>query len=261
MAISFDIAAAERTTEARALFASLADGNSEPIALTTLSGVDLCVLGGQNGPVSWEALAKSWNRLKPEERSKIIEDRTRQMIKRGLLIEEVPGQGYDSLAHYAVSTRLGIALTARSNPTFIIATSFSPKQAPLILFAVGDVTAPVRGIVMEVPSLIPGKEKETLDWGPLSWQFNYLLVPLDFAAEYLAEWTLRNAPANAVRKKTARTVALFGPGAGREPTAELSVLGNGTAAHVTGARINGDFDKSAIKRIMLQLFDQGTLPT
>ena len=61
---------------------------------------------------------------------------------------------------------------------------------------------------MEVPSLIPGKEKETLRWGPLSWQFNHLLVTQDFAAEYLAEWTLRNVPSNAFHKKPPRMVAL-----------------------------------------------------
>jgi hypothetical protein len=130
-------------------------------------------------------------------------------------------------------------------------------EAPLTLFAVGDVTVPVRGIVMEVPSLISGKEKETLDWGPLSWQFNHLLVTSDFAAEYLAEWTLRNAPANAVRKRTARTVALFRPGAGRGPTAELSVPGNGTTARVTGAGISGELDRETLRTVLLDLFGQG----
>ena len=63
MPISFDTAAAERSDDARALFAALASGTDEPVVLTTLSGVDLCVLGA----MSWEALATSWNRLKPED--------------------------------------------------------------------------------------------------------------------------------------------------------------------------------------------------
>jgi hypothetical protein len=113
---------------------------------------------------------------------------------------------------------------------------------------------------MEVPSLIPGKEKETLAWGPLSWQFNHLLVTLDFAAEYLAEWTLRNAPSNAFHKKTPRTVALFRPGTGPAPVAELSVLGDGTTARVTGAGIDGEFDKGALRTIMLDLLGRGTRP-
>lgn len=249
MAISVDIAAAGRSVEARALFAALTSGADEPVVLTTLSGADLCVLGG----MSWEALATSWERLKPEEQSKIIEARTSQMIERGLLIEEAPGLGYDPSAYYAAGPKLGIALAARLNPTFIVTSTVSPKQAPLTLFAVGDATAPVRGIVMEVPSLIPGKEKETLAWGPLSWQFNHLLVTKDFAAEYLAEWTLRNPPSNGFHKKTPRAVALFHPGAGPTPAAELSVLGDGTTARVTGQGIHGEFDKDALRAVMLDL--------
>jgi hypothetical protein len=256
MAISFDITAATHTGQARALFATLASGSDEPVVLTTLSGADLSVLGG----MSWEALATSWNQLKPEERSKIVEARTTQMIERGLLIEEAPGQGYDPHAYYAVGPKLGIALAARFNPTFIITSTVSPKQAPLTLFAVGDATTRVRGIVMEVPSLIPGKEKETLRWGPLSWQFNHLLVTQDFAGEYLAEWTLRNVPSNAFHKKTPRTVALYRPGEGAAPTAELAVLGNGTTARVTGQGIDGEFDMIALRAIMLDLLGRGARP-
>jgi len=254
MPISFDTAAAERSDDARALFAALDSGTDEPVVLTTLSGVDLCILGA----MSWEALAASWNRLKPEDRSKITEARTSQMIERGLLIEQSPGQGYDPLAYYAVSPKLGIALAARLNPAFIITSSVSPKQAPLTLFAVGDAAAPVRGIVMEVPSLTTGKDKGNPAPEPLGLQFNHLLVTQDFAAEYLAEWTLRNAPSNAFHKKTARTVTLFRPGTGPKPTAELSILGDGTTARVKGPGINGEFDKAALKKIALQLFEQGT---
>ena len=105
MPISFDTAAAERSDEARALFAKLASGTDEPIVLTTLSGVDLCILGA----MSWEALATSWNRLRPEDRSKIIEARANEMIDRGLLIEQSAGQRYDPLGHYAVSAKVGVA--------------------------------------------------------------------------------------------------------------------------------------------------------
>jgi hypothetical protein len=253
MPISFDTAAAERSGEARELFAALDSGTDEPAVLTTLSGVDLCILGA----MSWEALAASWNRLKPEDRSKITEARASQMIERGLLLEQSPGQGYDPLAYYAVSPKLGIALAARLNPTFIITSSVSPKQAPLTLFAAGDAAAPVRGIVMEVPSLTTGKDKGNPAPEPLSLQFNHLLVTQDFAAEYLAEWALRNAPSNAFHKKTARTVTLFRPGTGPKPTAELSILGDGTTARVKGAGINGEFDRAALKSIALKLFEQG----
>jgi hypothetical protein len=252
MPISFDTAAAERSDEARALFAALASGTDEPVVLTTLSGVDLCILGGTSG----EALATSWNRLRPEDRNKITEARTSQMIERGLLIEQSPGQGYDPLACYAVSPKLGIALAARSSPAFMVTSAVSPKQAPLTLFAVGDAVAPVRGIVMEVPSLVAGKEDPARE--PLSWQFNHLLVTPDFAAEYLAESAIRNAPANAFHKKTARTVSLFRPRTGPKPTAELSILGDGTTARVKGPGINGEFDRAALKTIALQLFEQGT---
>ncbi len=252
MPISFDTAAAERSDEARALFAELASGTDEPVVLTTLSGVDLCVLGG----TSWEALARSWNHLRAEDRSKITEDRANQMLERGLLIEQSPGQGYDPLACYAVSPKLGVALAARFRPAFIVTSSVSPKQAPLTLFAVGDAAVPVRGIVMEVPSFTAGQGKETLALEPLSWQFNHLLVTPDFAAEYLSESMIRNAPANAFHKKTARTVSLFRPGTGSNPTAELSILGDGTTARVKGPGINGEFDAAALKTIALRLFGQ-----
>ncbi len=254
MPISFDTAAAERSDEARALFAALASGTDEPVVLTTLSGVDLCILGA----TSWEALATSWNRLSSDDRGKVIEARARQMIERGLLIEQSPGQGFDPLACYAVSPKLGIALAARVNPAFVVTSSVSPKQAPLTLFAVGDATAPVRGIVMEVPSLITGTGKEDLVREPLSWQFNHLLVTRDFAAEYLAESAVRNAPANAFHKKAARAVTLFRPGTGPKPAAELSILGDGTTAHVKGPGINGKYDRAALKAIALQLFEKGT---
>jgi hypothetical protein len=256
MPISFDIAAAERSGQARALFDALDTGTDEPVVLTTLSGVDLCVLGA----MSWEALATSWNRLRPEDRTKIIEDRTTQMIERGLLIEQSPGQGYDPLAYYSVSPKLGIALAARSNPTFIITSTVSPKQAPLTMFAIGDAAAPVRGILMEVPSLTNGKDKGNPALEPLSVQFNHLLVTQGFAAEYLTESALRNAPSNSFHKKTARTVALFRPGTGPKPTAELSILGDGTTARVKGPGINGELDKEALRTLLLDLLDQG-IPT
>jgi hypothetical protein len=257
MAISFDATGAERTAEAAAVFAELSSGSGEPVVLTTLSGADLCVLGWQEGPVAWEALARSWSRLTPEERSKIIESRAGQMLERGLLIAESPGQGYDALARYGTSAKLGIALAAQANPTFVITSAFSPKQAPLILFALGDATAPVRGIVMEVPSLIPGKEKETLEWGPLSWQFNHLLATVDFAAQYLTEWTIKSTPANALRKKAARTVALYRPGEEGTPAAELAVAGDGTSARVAGAGVSGEYDSAGLRAVLLDLFGQG----
>ena len=180
------------------------------------------------------------------------------MIERGLLIEQSPGQGYDPLACYAVSPKLEIALAARSSPVFIVTSAVSPKRALLTLFAVGDAAVPVRGIVMEVPSLTADKNKEDPVLEPLSWQFNHLLVTPDFAAEYLAESTIRNAPANAFHKKTARTVTLFRPGTGPKPTAELSILGDGTTAHAKGPGINGEYDAAALKTITLQLFVRGT---
>jgi hypothetical protein len=176
----------------------------------------------------------------------VIESRAGQVLERGLLIAESPGQGYDALARYGTSAKLGIALAAQANPTFVITSSFSPRQAPLTLFALGDATAPVRGIVMEVPSLIPGKEKQTLERGPLSWQFNHLLATVDFAGQYLTEWTIKSTPANALRKKAARTVALYRPGEGGTPAAELAVAG-----------VSGECDSAGLRAVLLDLFGQG----
>jgi hypothetical protein len=55
-------------------------------------------------------------------------------------------------------------------------------------------------------------------------------------------------------------VTLLRPGTGPHPTAELSILGNGTTAHVKGPGINGQFDEAALKAITLQLIEQGTPP-
>jgi AcrR family transcriptional regulator len=112
----------------------------------------------------------------PEDQIKIIEDRASQMIERGLLIERSPGQAYDPLARYAVSPKLGILLAARRNPAYIITSTVSPRQAPLTLLAVGDEAAPVRAIVLEVPSPPAGNGKGNPALEPLSWQFNHRLV-------------------------------------------------------------------------------------
>ena len=111
---------------------------------------------------------------------------------------------------------------------------------------------------MEIPAVpagTGGQGSSALD--PLSWQFNHLLVTPDFAAQYLAEAAVSKAPENAFRKKTARTISLYRPGAGPPPAAELTVLGDGTMARVKGPDISGVFDEAALKTIALELFRKG----
>lgn len=45
---------------------------------------------------------------------------------------------------------------------------------------------------------------------------------------------------------------------GLQPAAELSVPSDGTTARVTGASVNGEYDKAALQQIPLGLFAYGT---
>jgi hypothetical protein len=262
MPIDFDIAAAERTDAARALFGSLTDtGHAN---LVTLNGAELCILGGPKHPLFWEPLATSWHRSDPEPRNRMIEACTSMMVERGLLIEESPGgkgtsdSGYAPGTQFALSPELGITLAARCRPTFIISTHHTTRLPSVNLFAIGDEATPVRGIVVEIPDAVPGTREHAESMGPLGLLFYYTLHTPGSAAEFLADWTLRPSPAKRFQKQPPRKISLFRPGDGVTPTAELSVLGNGTTARVTGAGISGELDKETLRTVILGLFGRGS---
>lgn len=257
--IDVSIEAAGRTEAARAIFARLDDEGY--VNLPVLSGVDLCLLGGPGQPFFWEPLASAWLSLQPRARNGYIEARTKGLTEDGRLIPVTPGDGYRLGARYAVSPELGIVLAARSRPTFVIASHFSDRLAPLSLFAIGDETEPARGIVMAVPVAPPGKAQEISKPSPIADVFDHILTTTAHAADFLAGRVIKPAPArNRLQKQPPRLVTLFRSGGGLTPAAELSVLGNGTTARVTGAGVSGEFDKESLRTVLLDLFKRGTPP-
>jgi MYXO-CTERM domain-containing protein len=104
--LDIDLAAAERTEEARRLIdTAQSDGI---VSLGALGGMDLCILGGPMHSVFPDAAAKAWLGLGDRARQKLIDERTADMARRGMLTPPPPG-GYG----YALAPALGLALAAR----------------------------------------------------------------------------------------------------------------------------------------------------
>jgi hypothetical protein len=252
--LDINLAAAERTEEARRLIdTARSDGI---VSLGALGGMDLCILGGPMHSVFPEALAKAWLSLGDRARQKLIDERTADMAKRGMLTPPPPG-GYG----YALAPAVGLALAARCRPTFVVTASASPSMRPLCFFALGDQTEPVRGLVIEVPAPPSDNRKfpQQKKLGPLGWLYSYALVTPEKAAYMLAEHVSSPSPGVPVGPgQPPYAVTLYRAGDGLQPAAELSVLGDGTTAQVTGANVNGEYDKAALQQILLGLFAYGT---
>jgi hypothetical protein len=259
-----DIDAAARTAAARQLLDRL--GGAGFVDLTVLAGADLCVLGGPKHPLFWEPLARAWLEQSPQDLERLTRARTASMVERGLLIPE-PG-ALDATAPgsvHALDPRLGIALVARTRPTFVITVHFTPAIPPLNLFALGDEEAPVRGIVVESPGGNPAVPDEQPKGGPLGVVFYYLLATPENAADFLAKWTIRPTPAKRpFRGQPPRIVSLFRPAS--EPGSagwHLAVRGDGTRARVdspdgSAADLAGEYDLTGLHRIGLELISRGT---
>jgi hypothetical protein len=181
--LDIDLAAAERTVAARKLIETArSDGI---VSLGVLGGMDLCILGGPKHPVFWEAVTKAWLNLGDHARKKLIEDRTADMVDRGLLIKNSPA-GHA----YALSPNLGVVLAARCRPAFVVTASAGPHLRPLCLFALGDRAEPMRGLVVEAPISLPDTDRKYPNYkklGPLGWLYSYALLTPDAAAFMLAE--------------------------------------------------------------------------
>jgi hypothetical protein len=255
MELDVDLAAAERTEAARQLIETAqSDGI---VSLGVLGGMDLCILGGPKHPMFPEAVAKAWLNLGDRARKKLIEERTADMVNRGLLTKNSPA-GHA----YTLSPDLGIALAARWRPAFIVTASAGPHLRPLCLFTLGDQAEPMRGLVLEAPIPLPDNDRKYSNYkklGPLGWLYSYTLLTPSAAALMLAE-SVRSVPPGAPSgpRQPPYVVTLFRPGGGLTPAAELSVLGNGTTAQVTGAGICGELDKETLRTVLLNLFGQGT---
>jgi hypothetical protein len=230
------------------------------VTLGVLGGMDLCFLGGPRHPLFPEEVTKAWLDLSDHARGKLIEERAADLVKRGLLLKN-PGNARP----YALSPALGVTLAARDRPAFIVTASAGPDLRPLCLYALGDEAGPVPGLVVEAPISLPGPDRDYPNFrnlGPLRWLYSYALLTPDAAALMLAKW-VGNAPPDSPRdlQPPPYIVTLLRPAAGPGPAAELSVLGDGATARVTGAGVSGEFDKEALQAVLLDLFATGRADT
>jgi hypothetical protein len=254
MELDIDLAAAERTEEARRLIdTALSDGI---VSLGALGGMDLCILGGPMHPVFPQAVAQAWLALGNRARQKLIDDRTAGMAKTGMLTPP-PSGGHG----YALAPDVGLVLAARCRPAFVVTASTGPHMRPMCFFALSDQDEPVRGLVIEVPSPPPDRRKfpQHKKLGPLGWIYSYALVTPDKAAYMLAEHVSSppsGAPAGPGQPPY--VVTRYRAGDGLRPAAELSVVGDGTIVRVTGGSTDGEYDKAALQQILLGLFSYGT---
>ena len=255
MELDIDLAAAERTEATRRLIATAQSDGMIPLGV--LGGMDLCILGGPKHPMFPEAVTNAWLNLGNHARKKLIEDRTADMVDRGILTKDSP-TGHA----YALNPDLGVALAARCRPAFIVTAGVGPHLRPLCFFALGDQAEPMQGLVVEVPISLADTDRKYPNYkkfGPLGWLYSYALLMPNEAAFMLAEWVSK-VPPDSPRslEQPPYVVTLFRPGDGLTPTAELSVLGNGTTARVTGAGMSGELDKETLRTVLLDLFGQGT---
>jgi hypothetical protein len=88
MELDIDLVAAERTGEARRLIdTARSDG---VVSLGALGRMDLCILGGPMHSVFPDAVARAWLGLGDHARQKLINERTADMAKRGMLTPPCP---------------------------------------------------------------------------------------------------------------------------------------------------------------------------
>ncbi len=217
------------------------------------------MLGELRSPLLWEPLAARWRSLPPADRSEYMQARTARMTEDGHLIKLCSGDSRRPRAPYAVSPELGILLAARSRPTFAVMSRFSSRLPPFSLFAVGDEAEPVRGVITAFAVRLPAWGEKPARPRYVADVFAHILTTAARAAELLANWVITPAPAHGRFRKQQppRLVALFRPRDGNNPAAELSVLGNGTTAQVTGTAVTGELDKETLQAALLDLFARG----
>jgi hypothetical protein len=255
------IAAAQRTEAARHLMAQAQTGF---VDLVTVTGLELCVLGGPRHPLFEEAVARAWMDLGNRQRRKLIEWVTEGMAERGLLIGSgpQPGDRKDG-AGFALKPELGLALAARCRPAFIVVTETAVQnlRTPRF-FALGDETGPVRGIVVEEPAALPPDMASRFPYvkkfGPLGRFYRYVLVSPDKAAEALAELTISPPSAPAASGAAGWAVSLYHHDDGTGTIGQrLTVRGDGTTATVAGAGDgNGNrrgYDLNGLQAVMRDL--------
>jgi hypothetical protein len=239
---TYDVAPA---AGARALLDQLDD--SKMLSLGVLSGAELCVLGGAEHPVCWEALKDAWQQLDPAGRQQLAETGTARLLHRGLIKEQPAGRGVRALffpACYKPSAELGILLSARASPASVIATHHESRSPGVAYFQ-------RQGTIVEE---IPERAGNGTAGTPLDVIFSYRLLTPAFAAGELARWALKPVRA-APRQPAPPRLICFSAGAGsdRPQSYQLAIHGNGQQAHVQGPDISANLDRQALTRFMTDL--------
>jgi hypothetical protein len=240
-----DVASAAGT---RALLDQLDD--RKMLSLGVLSGAELCMLGGAEHPVCWEALKDAWQQLDPAGRQQLAETGTARLLHRGLIEEQPAGRGVRALffpACYKPSAELAILLSARESPASVIATHHESRSPGVVYFHRQGT------IVEEIPERAgngtAGAARSALDV-----IFSYRLLTLAFAAEELARWALK--PVRAARHQPAppRLICFSGGAESDSPQSyQLAMHGNGQQAHVEGPDVSAKLDRQVLTRFMTDL--------
>jgi hypothetical protein len=195
-----------------------------------------------------------------------MEEVTASMLQRGLLIDNDPDLGArQHVSNYSLKPELGLMLAARCRPAFVVvAVGESPGLRPLNLFALGDQSEPVQGIVAEVPTELPPDRASAYPGarklGPLGWIYRYVLVSPVNAAEILARWTI-SPPA---QMPTRYLVSAYRPDVENPVGYHLGVRGDGTRAVVEGPDIGSaeppgtSYDLEGLSRFMGNLLDKAS---
>ena len=242
---TYDVASA---AGAPALLDQLDD--SKMLSLGVLSGAELCMLGGAEHPVCWEALKDAWQQLDPAGRQQLAETGTARLLHRGLIKEQPAGRGIRALffpACYKPSAELGILLSARESPASVIATHHESRSPGVAYFQRQGT------IVEEIPERA-GNGTAGAARSPLDVIFSYRLLTLAFAADELARWALK--PVRAARRQPAppRLICFSGGAESDSPQSyQLAIHGNGQQAHVEGPDVSANLDRQVLTRFMTDL--------
>jgi hypothetical protein len=258
MTLDASAAAGERTETARALIGRAQD---EPVALVTVSALELCVLGGPAHPLSDEIVTRAWTRMGHRQRAKAIESVTEGMLRRGLFIGDSLRAGYwVQGGAYALKPELGLMLAARCRPSFVLVTETQdPHLRTVRCFALGDQAEPVRGIVLELPAALPpdlaGDFPNVSRLGPLGWFYRYVLLSRDTAAEVLAKWTISPPQRSGEPLPSGYLVSVYYPDPEHPVACRLRVRGDGTRACLAGDgyQAGTEHDAEGLRTIMLSL--------
>jgi hypothetical protein len=265
MTLEASIAAAERTEAARQL---IDRARTDLVELVTVSALELCVLGGPRHPLFEESVARAWVQLGNRRREKIIGWVTEGMIDRGLLVKDGPGTGCQRPGRtYALKPELGLTLAARCRPGFVVVTEVAGHdlRAPRF-FALGDQADPVRGMVAELPTMLPadvaGSFPYVRKFGPLGWFYRYVLLSLDGAAGALAELTIAPPLRSGQAVASAWLVSAYHPDRKKPFGYRLSVRGDGIKARLDDSDLGGmdsagtAYDIEGLRSAMFDLITQ-----